>query len=319
MVLGGTPDSLRELVEDHYGISIAQERPLGGELDTNVYVRDAHGREFTIKRSFSKDPADVRWQYPVLQHLESKLSGIAVPTLTPTRSGDIDVVVPHHQGYLVIRLADWVSGSIIGEVRPPTPHLLNQWGRLAAESVLALSDYPCDKVPATHHWDVRNSVDVIEDSVGHVSDIRHRQAVKRIIEWSSPAQVWLRDQPRQVVHQDLNDFNVVVDETAGNIVGLLDVGDTICAPRAAELIVASAYGMLRQADPLQAFLHVVEGYRQLLPLNSEDAGEVLRLASLRLCVNATTWTKRDQLESTEYGQRRMAATWPSIMELAEST
>lgn len=311
-------DPLLRVVEEHFGITAAEAKSLGGELDTNVYVRDDRGREFTVKRSLCQDPADVRWQYGVLAHLSTRLVGIKVPTLEPTRTGEDDVVLSHPEGWLVVRLVRWVPGTMVGSLASPTPDLLRQWGLMAANTVLALSDYPHAGVPSSHHWDIRNSLCVIEECTPFVRETDRQEAVRRIVEWAEPAVTWLKDQPRQVVHQDLNDFNVLIDDRAERIVGLLDVGDAICAPRLAELVVASAYGMLRQSDPTHAFSQVIEGYTQVLPLENQDVEQVRKLAALRLCVNATTWTMRDHVTGTEYGQRRMAATWPAIASLAKT-
>jgi len=308
--------TLKVLVEHHYGISIAQMESLGGELDTNAYVRDDRGREFTIKRSLCLDPANVRWQYAILDHLAERLNGIDVPTLERTQSGELDVVVSHPDGWLVVRLARWVPGVIMGGLSNPPNDLLRQWGHLAAETVLALSDFPPGQVPGTHHWDVRRSIGVIEECVQFVDDEERKNAVLQIVDWGAEAIPWLQNQPSQVVHQDLNDFNVLVDDRARRITGLLDVGDAILAPRIAELVVACAYAMLRQSDPSHAFDQVVVGYTQVLSLDDSDIKDVAKLAGLRLCVNATTWTMRDHVTGTEYGQRRMAATWPAIEALA---
>jgi hydroxylysine kinase len=316
---GQGSDSLLHMVEEHFGISIVDHRSLGGELDTNVYVRDEGGREFTVKRSLCQDPADVRWQYGVLAHLSERLVGIGVPTLELTRTGEFDVALSHPKGWLVTRLVRWVPGTIVGSLSSPTPEILRQWGHMAANTVLALSDYPHDSVPSTHHWDVRNSLRVIEECIPFVREPNRREAVQRLVDWAEPAVAWLRDGPRQVVHQDLNDFNLLVDDQAEHIVGLLDVGDAIYAPRLAELAVAGAYGMLRQSDPNHAFSQVIDGYMRVLALDNVEIDQVRKLAALRLCVNATTWTMRDHVTGTEYGQRRMAATWPAIEALARTS
>jgi hypothetical protein len=68
---------------------------------------------------------------------------------------------------------------------------------------------------------------------------------------------------------------------------------------------------------LSAVDQVIDGYAEILPLPDAEYDMVRQLSGLRLCVNATTWTKRASLEGTMYGQRRMAATWPTIRTLAK--
>lgn len=308
------------LVEREYGIGILDSRSLGGELDTNIWIKDANNREFTIKRSMCNDPDEIRWQYPVLEHLRDRLAGMQVPTLIATTEGELDVVVPTEARYAVIRLAQWVPGDVIASQTQVGERLLKDWGLLAANTILALSDFDPSTVPQTHYWDLRQTLASISTCIDFVPDSENRMAVEKLME-RGPAYVEeLCQLPKQVVHQDLNDFNVIVnnDTSDARITGLLDVGDTVFAPRLSELIVASAYAMLRQPDPLAAADLVLGGYSDVLPLHNDEIDLVRHLAALRLCVNATTWTKRAALEGTEYGVRRMAATWPTIRLIAES-
>jgi len=312
--------TLCQLIESSYGISIIDVRSLGGELDTNVWIRDSLDREYTIKTSRCSDPAEIRWQYPVLEHLRQRLDGIGVPTLIPTMDGDWDIVAQPGPSLEVIRLANWVPGQVIGSHPMPPERLLKDWGLLAANTVLALSDFESTEAPSTHYWDVRESLNAIESCLGFVEDQPNLRAVERLVGRAAEAVHTFALLPQQIVHQDLNDFNVIIDGESPNarITGLLDVGDTLMAPRLSELVVASAYSMLRQPEPLLALEFVVEGYSNVLPVPDDERALVRLLAPLRLCVNAVTWTKRAAIDGTEYGQRRMAATWPTIHTLAES-
>lgn len=317
---GGTDSGdLCQLVERTHGITVVAARSLGGELDTNVWIRDSQDREYTIKRSTCGDPQEIRWQYLVLEHLNKRLAGIQVPTLVPTLEGDWDVVCEHGSTWVVVRLANWVPGQVVASHHQPPPRLLREWGLLAANTVLALSDFDPGSVPSTHYWDLRDSLVAVESCLEFVEDRENRLAVERLMEGSDAVIEKFEQLPQQVIHHDLNDFNVLISEvsTEARVTGLLDVGDTLFAPRLSELIVASAYAMLRQPQPLSAVDQVIGGYAEILPLPDAEYDIVRQLSGLRLCVNATTWTKRASLEGTMYGQRRMAETWPTIRTLAK--
>lgn len=312
-------DPLLEVVEHAYGIDVADFRSLGGELDTNVYVKDSSGREFTIKRSQCSDVSEIRWQYPVLRHLGARLMDVRVPIVEPTASGASDVVVEREHDLLVIRLAQWVPGQMLGELHSPSALALRNWGHLAANCVLALSDYSAAEVPETHYWDLRAASAAIATALPFVQDDELRQRVEVISSRAKASLEWLGTQPCQVVHQDLNDFNVLVDDSGDQIIGVLDVGDAIFAPKVSEVVVASAYGMLRQDDPKRAFEEVLAGYGKVFHVSKEDRESIFWLAAMRLCVNATTWTMRSADSGDDYGSRRMAATWPAIAKIADLT
>ena len=71
--------------------------------------------------------------------------------------------------------------------------------------------------------------------------------------------------PRQLIHGDANDFNVVVDDD-DRVRGLIDFGDLMMAPKVCGLAIAAAYAMFRQADPVRGILPLVAGYHEVAPL-----------------------------------------------------
>ena len=73
----------------------------------------------------------------------------------------------------------------------------------------------------------------------------------------------LRALPRQVVHNDLNDENLLVRD--GAIAGVIDFGDAIETVRAAELAIACTYAMLDQEDPVAVAGDVIAGYQSVAP------------------------------------------------------
>ena len=121
------------------------------------------------------------------------------------------------------------------------------------------------------------------------------------------------------MHQDLNDFNVLVAENAKGqlkVSGIIDFGDTLDSIRVAEVVVAGAYSMLRQQDPLGALAAVVAGFNSVVPLTILERSVIFPLAAARLCLNACTWTKRTIMDPGPYGASRMMYTWPTVQLVA---
>jgi 4-aminobutyrate aminotransferase-like enzyme len=121
--------------------------------------------------------------------------------------------------------------------------------------------------------------------------------------------------PRSVVHQDLNDFNVLAlpgPDGCHHVHAVLDFADALHTARVGELAVAVAYAMLRTANPLTAAAAVVRGYASAGEVTDAELAVLFPMAAARLCVNAVTWTRR----ATAYGHERMRHTWPAIAALA---
>jgi 4-aminobutyrate aminotransferase-like enzyme len=126
--------------------------------------------------------------------------------------------------------------------------------------------------------------------------------------------------PTGVVHHDLNDFNVLAaPDPDGRLVitGVIDVNDSMLTIRVAELAIAVAYAMLRQADPLSAASSVVAGFNTVVALDQREIKVIFPLAGARLCVNATTWKRRTIESHHPYGKERMRHTWPTLHKLAQ--
>jgi 4-aminobutyrate aminotransferase-like enzyme len=123
--------------------------------------------------------------------------------------------------------------------------------------------------------------------------------------------------PQGVVHQDLNDFNVLAAPDADRrmrLSGILDFSDALPTAAVADLAVAVAYAMVRKPDPLIAAMHVVAGYAERRSLSKAELQAIYPLAVARLCVNAATWTSRTDAAGM-YGRARVRHTWPTIEQL----
>jgi Ser/Thr protein kinase RdoA (MazF antagonist) len=312
-----------EFLFQEFGIEVQDSRALGGELDTNTWFRDIDGREYALKISHTDDPAHVTWQNDLLRHLSMNQNRVDVPVILPSRSGEHFVTVQSAEGAAdsqVARVATWVSGSILSTLPEVSTELLEEWGEVAAVVTTALQTCPTDGIPVTHYWDMRSAVDAVDFSLPYVTDLQQRRHVEVILENAKPFQKLLQKLPLTLIHQDLNDFNVVAQSDAAgkfHITGVLDIGDAIEAPAVSELIVAVAYGMLGQPDPIAAASSIVRGYARLRDLTELELSLLFPLAALRLCVNATTWTRRAAEANAEYGSRRMGKTWPTIALLSE--
>jgi Ser/Thr protein kinase RdoA (MazF antagonist) len=172
----------------------------------------------------------------------------------------------------------------------------------------------------SHHWDIRRSRAAVDEALPFVSDPVDRRCVSLLMAEFDRALPRLGSLPTGVVHQDLNDFNVLALPGADGrltISGVLDVNDSLYTVRVAELAIAVAYGLLRQDDPLEAAAAVVAGFHAVAPLSRDEVSVIFPLAAARLCVNATTWTRRTTESHHPYGRERMRHTWPTLRRIAD--
>jgi Ser/Thr protein kinase RdoA (MazF antagonist) len=138
--------------------------------------------------------------------------------------------------------------------------------------------------------------------------------VFKALGWFRDVEPLLDSLPRAMVHNDLNDNNILVEEVDGvqKVAGVLDFNDALYTVRVAEPAIAGAYAMLRKDDPLGAMGLIIAGYHGVTPLTDGELAAAYPLAAARLCVQALTWAVRGQTDPTEYGAMRMRHTLPAL-------
>jgi 4-aminobutyrate aminotransferase-like enzyme/Ser/Thr protein kinase RdoA (MazF antagonist) len=308
----------RLLIEE-YGLRVTAQARMGGEVDQNVWVRTEQAGEFLFKATSGQIDDSLRWQQTVLDHLESSAPDIPAPRMVPSRSGSALLPLDVGGRPFVVRLLTWLPGKMFAELRQPPAYLLTELGRLAARLTQALGTLPGALPGHTHHWDVRRSREAVDGALPFVGGEDDRRAVTELMDAFDSVLPVLDRLPSGVIHQDLNDFNVLAMPDARGrltISGVLDFNDSLVTVRIAELAVAVAYAMLRQDDPLEAAASVVAGFHSVVPLTEAELSVVFPLAAARLCVNATTWTRRTTESHHPYGHDRMRHTWPALREVA---
>lgn len=314
------PDEVERVIQEHYGFAIVSQKLLGGEVDQNFWVRTSRGREYLFKVSRGQLDETHIWQQTVLKHLESDAPQIAVPRLVPCTSGISMLPLNISGATYVVRMLTWLPGCILAKLAKPSAGLLRELGEVAGHLTQSLAKLPVKSAVHSHHWDVRRSRDAVNGALSFVTDARDRQCVIHLMASFDEVLPRLDSLPTGVVHQDLNDFNVLIRRNVSGdweISGILDVNDALFTVRVAEVAIAAAYAMLRQRDPVGAAASVVAGFHSVAPLTREEISVIFPLAAARLCVNATTWMRRTAEASHPYGERRMEHTWPALRKISQ--
>ena len=303
-----------------YGFGGYKQHSLGGEFDQNVKITGPGRTTYFVRVTRgAAGSRDVEWQNSLLLHLATIVPELPIPRLVPNRHGRLESPVVFLGQPYVVRVMTWLPGRVMAEIENHPPELLRELGTMAGRLSLGLSSMPVPEGISTHDWDMRLARTVVDRSIGLVSDPDDLADVKTIMRWFDELQPKLDSLPKSVVHQDLNDANVLALLEVGGtfrISGIVDVGDALFSVRATEVAIAAGYAMVRKSDPLAAASQVVAGFYDVLPLTSEEIAAVFPLAAARLCMNALTWTRRVADSDSAYGRKRMKNSWPAISQLA---
>ncbi|AQT78609.1 hypothetical protein B1R94_04130 [Mycolicibacterium litorale] len=294
-----------------YGLRVTDLRPLGGEFDQTFAASTECGERFVVKIYRAEDIEGVRWQHQLMDRLAGT---VPVPAVVRTRSGqDVSAL----DGDRWFGVYSWIEGALLAELDRHPRELLVDWGVTAAKIVVGVAGmHATGAPPATHMWDLRAAPDAIAAALPRLVDPAHRQLnVEAITVFADVIAPRIADLPKAVVHQDLNDFNVLANASGTRIGGIIDFADALDTVRVAEPAIAGAYAMLRKDDPIAALAAVTAGFNQVLPLTDAELALIYPLAVVRLTVNAATWTARRDDPTRKYGLARSQHTWQALAQL----
>ncbi|HVA56275.1 MAG: aminotransferase class III-fold pyridoxal phosphate-dependent enzyme [Gemmatimonadaceae bacterium] len=268
-------------------------RALFSERDQNFLIdAGAAGRIVLKIANATEDPAVVDAQQRALSHLAGQVD------FTPR-------IVPASDGELVVRLTDgegrahlvWamtcLPGSPLGEMVRPSAALLSSLGRSVARLDTALAGFDHPAVHRDFAWDLAHARRAIDERRALVRDAPLGRAIDDACaafdRCTAPHLGSLR---RCVIHNDLNDYNVLVGWGGApgaadqRVTGIVDFGDMIASYAVADLATAIAYAVLDAPDPLAPAATVVTAYHAVRPLTEAELRVLYGLVAVRLCLSA---------------------------------
>lgn len=318
-------------LSDLYGVRVERPKLFKGEFDVNVRFADpAHGMLLAKVSSDSLGEGMLRWQETVLEAAATSPEvTFRTPRILPALDGRGHVRIGTH----LVRVVTWIPGRLWNEnprAGGAGAELLHSLGQTSARLTLALDAVEMPVDLSGHDWMIERgplvvgrALDRLERARGERDDAEaggQVSVVRGITDhFAERVLPRLGALPRSVIHHDLHDANVVLDETGTAVAGVIDFNDAVCAPRISDLAISGAYAMLRRSDPEAAFLAVADGYRSVLEPDPAELESVGEMALMRLCMNWAQWQARAvDAADNEYALQRSAHTWPLIAHLAEA-
>ncbi|TCO54373.1 4-aminobutyrate aminotransferase-like enzyme [Actinocrispum wychmicini] len=256
---------LRDLLHNGFGVSAVDTRPLAGETDQNIRVDNS----YVLKVCSADDLVAVRFQNALLRHLASAAPDLPVPRVV----GDV-IAVPSRPD-LVARLLTWLPGTPLAEAGRRSAELYADIGETAGRLAAATASWQHPQPPPAHYWEFPHARTVLASS-----DV----AAEFL-----PLLDRLPTLPQQVVHHDLNAFNLLVGPgPRRRVVGVIDFGDAQIAARVTDLAVLCASTMRGQPDPLRVAAALTAAYHRVCPLTSAEVDLLYPLVAIRAATVAAT-------------------------------
>jgi 4-aminobutyrate aminotransferase-like enzyme/Ser/Thr protein kinase RdoA (MazF antagonist) len=284
-----TEPQLADLAEMVFGLH-GLMKPLNSERDQNVRMRTGQGDVVLKVANIAESKADLDLQCAALAHLAAVAPDLAVPRLIPTKSddplGSFMVGVDEH----LVRCVSYVAGIPMAEVER-TPDTFTQLGRFLGQLSAGLAGFGH---PAAHRTGFLWNLDKAQACSAYLNDIvddDDREVVAAALQLHAERVLPVLPSLRKaVIHQDANDYNVMVANDGS--IGLIDFGDMTFGCQINELAVALAYALMGAFDVIATARLVVRGYVGEFPLLENETNVLFDLVAARLAMSVAISSHR---------------------------
>ena len=248
-----SPDEATAIAQTHYDIRPTSIRALPSELDRNYQLRAQTGEQYVLKIAHSSVSDSVLdLQNQTLKHLRAALD--IVPELIPAENGADTIRVTALDGASYrARLLNYIEGVPLSDFRPHSDALLEDIGTQLGNLSAAMTNFDHSEKRLHYRWNIRNLSEVARygDDLPPAKKSLLEYFLRLYEDEVIPALPRLR---HRFTYNDPNDTNILVRARGAEtprVGGMIDFGDMVYSPAAADLAVTLAYIMMGSEGPLE--------------------------------------------------------------------
>ena len=306
-----TPEAVRDIVEQRYGLRVRDIKPLPSELDRNFHIRSDAG-DFVFKVAHSSvSGAVLDLQNATLQHMQA--CGLLFPRLVKSANGSDIIHIKGDNGeHLQARLLSYINGVPLCDFCPHSTGLLRDIGRRLGEFSAAMASFQHDENRTDYRWNLLNLPAVAAFARDMPREKRELldHFLRLCEDHLPPALAELR---HSFVYNDANDSNILVcasDPLTPQVAGFIDLGDMVYSATVADLAVALAYVMMEANQPLEKALPVITAYHEAFPLTEREISLLYPMIAARLCLSVCiSWHQQRQEPDNRHLSVSEAGAW----------
>lgn len=281
---------------------------LSSERDQN-FLFQGETSQFILKISnIDEEESVIEMQNQAMQWVQS------TSQVVPTLNGKSILKYKDH----LVRLIDYIPGLVMARLPHPTMDLFFQLGQLIGQTDQRLASFHHPAAKRDLYWDIRNARRVIEKYQHFIIDPTRRRMVERILQdWIDEVVPVLPSLRMSIVHNDANDYNIIIDQTADRRrIHLIDFGDMCYSYTVSDVAIACAYAMLDKSNPVEVAEQIVRGYREVFPLEVMEMKCLPYFILIRLSMSVTISAHQKSLQpDNEYLQISEIPAWNLLQQL----
>ncbi len=291
--------------------------PLDSERDQNVKLLEADGTAWTLKIANALEQAErLEFQCDMLQHLAAIDPSLPVPHIRPALDGRMLPQIEGANGARhFVRLVGYLPGEAFAAAAK-TPALLESLGDVLGRIDAALQSFAHIGAHTDLDWDIRRAGQS-RGRLHHITDAEDRRLVEGFLDrFDKIVAPRLKRLRVSVIHNDANDYNLLVDATGNAVTGVIDFGDAMQSVLIGELAIGCAYAILDTDDPIGAAGRIAAAYHRHHPLQEAELDLLFDLIALRLVTSVTmSAARRDRAKENAYLSISEAPAWNLLRRL----
>ncbi|AGB25226.1 4-aminobutyrate aminotransferase family protein [Mycobacterium sp. JS623] len=280
-----TEQQAEDILARHYGLQ-ARATSLGSNQDKNFIVSRSDGEIVGVLKI--ANPAFNAIEIEA-QDLAADRIAAAEPTLRmavplPNEAGQMCTAIEGLvDGTAYVRLLRFLPGGTLLESGYLSPTAVAGLGEVAARVSRALETFSHPGLDRILQWDLRYGSAVVAELISYVADPLHRARLD-----AASTEAWSRisavadELPRQAVHLDLTDANVVAGPAGPD--GVIDFGDLTDSWAVSELAITASSVLGHPGCEPISILPAVRAFHAIRPLTAAEVEVLWPLVVLRTAV-----------------------------------
>ena len=313
------------IAKEFYGV-YGEISNLTSERDQNFLIISINKVKYVLKISNGGENLELlnAQNYILLKLFES---GVICPKVVASLANQYIEEVKSSNGSIhYIRLVTYLEGQPYGLLAYQPEDLYRQIGGYLGrlDRNLEVLDHPA--LHRDFQWDIKNAQVILNKYTNLVQDSVAREFIRLINMRYPKLRLDSLKQLRQgIIHNDLNDHNLIVQECNDTIpkqykvIGGIDFGDMVYGYTVSDLAIAIAYAILDKPDPLAIATTIVKSYHQEYPLTEDEISVLFDMVCMRLCMSMCLAAYHHQIRPEDdyivISQKPIRNSLPKLMEV----
>ncbi|MHA1930635.1 MAG: aminotransferase class III-fold pyridoxal phosphate-dependent enzyme [Candidatus Thorarchaeota archaeon] len=297
-------------------------REFPSERDRNFQLTTAFNEKYVLKISATSESREIiDYQNAALEHIKEVDESIAIPRIVHSIDGNPVSLIPDKDGNEhLVRVLTYLPGRVFAKVNPHTMKMMEDFGIFMGTLTKTLETFSHPASNRDFYWDLKNAPKMIAEYNDLISEKNNRELSNYFYNLFDQEVVpHIRELRQSVIHNDANDYNVVVDTDWPNDsrrFGIFDFGDMVLTCTIFDLAIATAYAILDNDEPIMAAAAIIRGYHSVYPITELEMKVLFPSICARLLSSVCVSAYQQSLEpDNEYLAITEAPAWRTLANL----